>query len=544
MSLSEDLAPSGSASIAETHDHAADAAVDSSPPAAGDADSHILLRGTRRSQLGMPKYSERIRGRVRMPEPRQDGSRAYLRQLTLTTLPLLAADLLLLVFAVSVCTLLGLQWLNPADPTSRAIVWYPAIAISFVLINGVLGLYPGTRLGMVDEIRRLTISLTIVALITAARLRPGGAGWLVERLFFLTTGYGVAVLFAPMFRSMMRRLCSQTSWWGFPTLVCGHDATAFGVHQWLSDNRRLGLRPIGVVTDPRVLELDENTTDFLGAWEDARTVAAQKHAYWAVYVDSLDEGAHVTDAVEKYLGNVPHVFVVSKLTGIPDHWNRHEMDESLSGFQIDQHLQLPVPKMVKRGMDLAVASLAGFVLSPVFLALSIAVKLTSPGPVFYGHERVGRGNTRFKAWKFRTMVVDADKAIHDYLAKHPELHEEWERDHKLKHDPRVTALGKWMRKWSIDELPQIWNVLRGEMSTVGPRPIVDAEIAKYGEHFETFCNVLPGMTGLWQVCGRNDTTYEERVQLDVYYVHHWSPWLDVYLLARTVRTVLFTRGAY
>jgi lipopolysaccharide/colanic/teichoic acid biosynthesis glycosyltransferase len=142
------------------------------------------------------------------------------------------------------------------------------------------------------------------------------------------------------------------------------------------------------------------------------------------------------------------------------------------------------------------------------------------------------------------MMANADSILDDYLAEHPELRTEWDRDHKLKNDPRVTALGKWMRKWSIDELPQIWNVLSGEMSIVGPRPIVDAEIAKYGIHFEAFNSVLPGITGLWQVCGRNDTTYEERIQLDMYYVHHWSPWLDLYLLGRTVKTVLFTKGAY
>ncbi len=216
---------------------------------------------------------------------------------------------------------------------------------------------------------------------------------------------------------------------------------------------------------------------------------------------------------KQYLGNVPNVFVVSKLTGIPDHWNRHQLDEGLAGVIVEQHLQLPIHQLVKRGTDLVVAVLASLVLLPMFALLGLAIKLTSAGPIFYGHERVGRGNSRFKAWKFRTMVVNADATLQDYLAGHPELREEWMRDHKLKNDPRVTPLGKWMRKWSIDELPQILNVLAGEMSVVGPRPIVDAEIIKYGKHFRNRQNsVLPGITGLWQVCGRNDTTYDERVQ--------------------------------
>jgi Undecaprenyl-phosphate galactose phosphotransferase WbaP len=195
-------------------------------------------------------------------------------------------------------------------------------------------------------------------------------------------------------------------------------------------------------------------------------------------------------------------------------------------------------------MDLIIVTITGVLLMPLFAVLAILIKFTSHGPIFYGHQRVGLNNTRFKAWKFRTMVAGAEKAIDDYLDRHPELREEWERDHKLKDDPRVTPIGRFMRKWSIDELPQIWNVLRGEMSAVGPRPIVENEIETYGEHFDTFCSVLPGMTGLWQVCGRNDTTFDERIQLGIYYIHHWSPWLDLYLLAKTVKTVLFTKGAY
>jgi Undecaprenyl-phosphate galactose phosphotransferase WbaP len=345
----------------------------------------------------------------------------------------------------------------------------------------------------------------------------------------------------------VRKTLARTSWWGFPTLVCGNDSAALNVDQWLLNNRRLGLRPIGVIADPQALELDSQSSRYIGPWSQARSIAEQRHAYWAVLVEPEDAGHlryGVTSTIEQYLGNIPNVFVISKLTGIPDHWNRHQLDEGLAGVVVEQHLQLPIPQLVKRGMDLAIATIASVFLVPLFAVLGVAIKLTSPGPVFYGHLRVGRGNSRFKAWKFRTMVANADAALLEHLARHPELQAEWERDHKLRSDPRVTRLGKWMRKWSIDELPQILNVFAGDMSIVGPRPIVEAEIPKYGEHFETFSSVLPGITGLWQVCGRNDTTYDERVQLDMYYVHHWSPWMDLYLLVRTVKTVLFTRGAY
>ncbi len=503
------------------------------------------LRGTRRNSSMIPRQGDGIRGRVRLPEPRKDGARFYLKQLALTTLPLVLTDLLALFVTVCLCSAIGLQWVNPANPGSP-MLWFPSVALAWLLINAVMGLYPGVCLGLVDEIRRLSLSLGVVALMTLARHDLGSA-WFEERMLFMAVAYGVCVFIAPVFRSIARKSLARCSWWGFPTLVCGDDSAAFNVDQWLWDNRRLGLRPAGVVADATVLELEPNAPRYLGGWSEARRLAEERHAFWAVLVEPQDTDQMqlgMTRSVEQFLGNIPHIFLVSKITGMPDAWNRHQMDEGLAGIRVEQHLMLPIPQLVKRAMDLVISGVVGVLLAPLFLALAIATKLTSPGPVFYGHTRVGRGNTRFKAWKFRTMIANADKVLDAYLEKHPELREEWERDHKLKNDPRVTALGKWMRKWSIDELPQVWNVVVGDMSIVGPRPIVDAEIVKYGVHFEAFNSVLPGITGLWQVCGRNDTTYDERVQLDMYYVHHWSPWLDLYLLGRTVKTVLFTRGAY
>ena len=503
----------------------------------------VELRGTRRSQLAMPKHQASFKGKLQLPKPRKDGRTAYLRQLVLTSAPLMLADLAVLAFSAYTAGLLGFQWLNPVDVTSTATVWLPPVALGLLLLNAGRGLYPGTCMGVVDEIRRLSLSITIVALVTASGLRLSSQlFW--PRITFLLVAYTLCIVLAPIVRSIVRRKLANTSWWGFPTLVCGGDSAVFGVCQWLAVNRRLGLRPLGVVTNPDVLELDNDTPWYAGDWSEARDLAEKHHAYWAVLVDT--EGSHhdVTSVVEEHLGNIPQVYVVSELTGIPDPWDRHQMDEGLPGFMVEQHLLLPIPQMIKRCMDLLIVTIVGLILAPLFLFLAIAIKLTSRGPVFYAHERVGKDNSRFRAWKFRTMVSGAEEMIHEYLAEHPELRDEWERDHKLKDDPRVTPLGRFMRKWSIDELPQIWNVLVGEMSCVGPRPIVPNEIEKYGEHFEAFCSVLPGMTGMWQVCGRNDTTFDERIQLGMYYIHHWSPWLDLYLLYRTLGTVLFSKGAY
>ena len=504
---------------------------------------HVEVRGTRRRQMATLEHNQSIKNRLLLPHPRRDGSSSYLLQALLTSIPLAITDLVALLVSLKICDLIGLEWLNPLDASSLASVWLPPVILAFLLVNAAHGLYPGTRLGTVEEMRRLWLSITITTLITASSLRFDPVlFW--KKVLFLVVAYFLCMLLAPYARSRMRRLLGRTSWWGFPTLVCGNDAVVFRVCAWLADNRRLGLRPVAIATSNELTKFNSDSRWEAGSWENARDLSEKHHAYGAVFVESPQDTQHITELMEEYLGNIPHVFVVSELTGIPDHWNHHQLDEGLPGFKVEQHLLLPIPQLIKRGLDIFIATLAGLALAPLFAVLAIAIKLTSPGPIFFGHERVGRGNTRFRAWKFRTMVQGAEGMIEDYLLKHPELRDEWNRDHKLKNDPRVTKLGKFMRKWSIDELPQIWNVLAGEMSIVGPRPIVPNEIETYGTHFEAFCSVLPGMTGLWQVCGRNNTTFDVRIQLGLYYIHHRSLWLDLYLIAKTIRIVLFAKGAY
>ncbi len=198
----------------------------------------------------------------------------------------------------------------------------------------------------------------------------------------------------------------------------------------------------------------------------------------------------------------------------------------------------------KRIMDVLIALTAGVVLLPLIVTIIAAVKLTSRGSIFYGHLRVGKNNTQIRVWKFRTMVKGADVVLAERLAADRSLRVEWEQNHKLRNDPRLTPIGNFLRRSSLDELPQLWNVIKGDMSIVGPRPIIEAEIPKYAEYFADYTKVFPGITGLWQVSGRNETTYQQRVYLDSYYVNNWSPLLDLYILFRTVKAVVSARGAY
>jgi lipopolysaccharide/colanic/teichoic acid biosynthesis glycosyltransferase len=173
----------------------------------------------------------------------------------------------------------------------------------------------------------------------------------------------------------------------------------------------------------------------------------------------------------------------------------------------------------------------------------VLVKLTSRGPVLFGHRRLGEGGTPIRVYKFRSMIADAEMRLQEVLAADPPLRAEYEATYKLRDDPRVTPLGRWLRRTSLDELPQLVNVLRGDLSLVGPRPIVADEIAKYGPASATILRVRPGVTGLWQVSGRSDVDYAERVRLDMEYITHWSLWLDLRILAATLPAVLRRKGA-
>jgi Undecaprenyl-phosphate galactose phosphotransferase WbaP len=199
---------------------------------------------------------------------------------------------------------------------------------------------------------------------------------------------------------------------------------------------------------------------------------------------------------------------------------------------------------VARILDISLILLAAPYIIFAFLILAILIKLDSPGPVFYRQRRIGRFGRKFSVYKFRTMVQNADEVLKECLEKSPELKAEWLATHKLKQDPRVTRLGALLRKLSLDELPQLWNIIIGDMSMVGPRPIVDAEVEKYGKCFNLYIQVRPGLTGLWQVSGRNNTTYERRVELDEYYVRNRSLKLDLQILLKTALVVITRDGAY
>lgn len=200
---------------------------------------------------------------------------------------------------------------------------------------------------------------------------------------------------------------------------------------------------------------------------------------------------------------------------------------------------------IKRTFDIIFSIIALIIGSPIFLLVGLFIFCTSPGKIFYSHPRIGRGGKVFRCYKFRSMYPDADKRLKEILNSNPALKKEWEQNFKLKNDPRITPIGYFIRKTSLDELPQFWNVLKGDLSVVGPRPVVQEEVDKcMGAKAPKILSIRPGLTGPWQVSGRSNTCYNKRIELDEYYVDNHSLFLDLKLISKTIPAMIFTKGAY
>ena len=222
---------------------------------------------------------------------------------------------------------------------------------------------------------------------------------------------------------------------------------------------------------------------------------------------------------------------------------------SISGFNVQgRECELgynrpALQRLGKRTFDLLAAFGSLIFLCPVMFILAVLIRMQDGGPAIFAHTRIGKNGRPFKCYKFRSMVLDAQERLEILLASDPDARAEWARDQKLRNDPRVTALGRFIRKSSLDELPQLFNILKGDMSVVGPRPIIADEMVRYAGHVEDYLSVTPGVTGLWQVSGRNDVSYDERVQMDARYARTWTVAGDIWITLKTVPAVLASRGA-
>lgn len=405
------------------------------------------------------------------------------------------------------------------------------------------GLYRALQLRPAAELRVmcLTSLLTICLLTTILFAMPGASVGACICLIFSSL---VFAFVGPLYRAFVRLTAGRANWWGKRVIIVGGSRRGLLTYRWLQKHSSIGLRPVGIVEDVLSPASCQEIEGYLGQFDDLTQIAATNRVDTAV----LAMSPHFDDDTRRMISRggfgIRHWIVIPESQGMPHLWATAGEVAAQPALALQVGLLSPAALITKRICDLVVVTLGSLVFSPIIIFIALAVRLSSPGPIFYSQERIGRHGRRFRAWKFRSMIPSADKVLKELLEKDPVLRAEWEADHKLKKDPRITWIGHIIRKTSLDELPQLWNILRGEMSLVGPRPIVEAEVEKYGEYYEQYAAVTPGLTGLWQISGRNKTTYEQRIEFDAYYVRNWSLWLDAHIFFSTIRVVLLREGAF
>lgn len=419
---------------------------------------------------------------------------------------------------------------------------YLPVSVVIVCAYAFCRLYPGFGLTAIREFRAIVTTILIIYanLGFLSFIEYSGDG---RYSVVLAGAAALSVALLMSFRHLVRSALARLGWWGTQAIVIGTPRGIAGFLSLLRGDNANGIRVIGALTDWADQPFIEGVP-VLGGINAAADVAKKTGAPLAIVTPPETNGPAFDELVRTCGKYFPNLILVPKMLSTSTLWVEARSIGNQLTLEVRQNLLMRGPRLCKRVVDLAVALAAGLMLLPALCIIALAVKLSSRGPVFYGQIRIGRHRRLFRAWKFRTMVPDASAVLATYLANNPELREEWERDQKLRNDPRVTAIGRFLRRTSLDELPQLWNVIRGEMSLVGPRPIVASEVERYADAFDEYTRVLPGITGLWQVSGRSDTTYAQRVQLDTYYTHNWSPWLDLYLILRTFGVLVSGRGAY
>lgn len=471
----------------------------------------------------------------------RSGRRTHVAALS-GSLPFLFADAVAILFCSAIVVLL--RYFLGGQFTLSFYLGLGFLTLLFLLVYALLGLYPGIGLHPVTELRKIfhgtTLSFLVVATATFFMRDAEAYSRAVVIGAWAFSLFGVAFT-----RMALRHYLASQPWWGERIVIIGSYDSAVRVYETLKRNTNLGFRPLGLILvppgdecalppDPRIL----------GGLSEAAAIGSALDCRFAMIALPERSASEVAEITHRYAAGFHRVIVISDLFNLASLQVTTVDVGGYLGVEFRHRLLFRAPKLVKRSIDLIAASAGLILLSPFFLLVGVLIRLSSPGPVFYSQSRIGYGGALFRAWKFRTMCQDADQLLDAHLNSRPELREEWACEQKLKSDPRVTPIGRFLRVSSLDEFPQLWNVIKGEMSLIGPRPIVESEIEKYGRQFDLYKRVRPGISGLWQVSGRNNTTYSERVRFDDYYVRNWSVWLDLHIIARTFRVLLTREGAY
>jgi undecaprenyl-phosphate galactose phosphotransferase len=429
---------------------------------------------------------------------------------------------------------------------SARLWWLPLVIIGYLVYEG---LYT-KRHSFWRECGCLIKAVTLSYIVSMAIITLAKTGSEVSRTF-LVLSWMLTIFLLPSFRYVGKNALAKAGIYKRRVLVLGAGKTGELIASAFNNEPYMGYQIIGYLDDDphkrkKMFAANGGEVPVLGGFQDTESIMS---SYKVRNIIVAAPGLHSEKLVKmvNHLQQISEsVLVVPDLFGMPVMCAEADFffNERFLALRLNNNLASSSNILLKRAFDLVVGISILLLLMPFMFFIAAAIRLDSSGPAIFSQRRVGRGGREFTCYKFRTMVVNAQEILDTILEKNHEMCTEWERDCKLRDDPRITRIGRILRKTSLDELPQLLNVIIGRMSLVGPRPYLPGEMPRMNGFEETILNARPGITGLWQVSGRNETSFEERLQIDAWYVRNWSLWLDITLLIRTVTAVLTRRGAY
>jgi Undecaprenyl-phosphate galactose phosphotransferase WbaP len=472
---------------------------------------------------------------------RSTGSGTWLRYARLRmSLFLGAADLFSLLLAGSIALVVRMLIGGGVVSVDLYVDLIP-VALLALIVYAWRGLYPAIGIGEIEELRRLSITTTLIFLSLATFTFLTKSPPKYSRSIFILA-WMLSLGIVPLGRNFVRVILSKFQLWGEPVAVIGEGEPVMKVANFLIRNLKVGFRPLIVFSDDDVISSSLSAIQVSPIKE--MTNLCQSVPIKTVLVVTPGSDGKISRKLDHWQNVFERVVLVDVENSTHLLWISVRNLGEFIGIEIRQNLLNTWAQSYKRVIDV-VGAIIGLLFSlPIFAVVSLLIKIDSPGSVFYYQVRIGRNGKHFKMIKFRTMYRNAHALLEQYLNEFDQLKLEWEKYQKLRKDPRITRIGNILRLLSIDELPQLINVLKGDMSLVGPRPFFPEQQSIYGEAYENYVKVRPGITGMWQTYGRNQSTFAQRAQWDEYYVRNWSIWLDIFILFRTVGAVISKDGAY
>ncbi|MCC6588021.1 MAG: undecaprenyl-phosphate galactose phosphotransferase WbaP [Bryobacterales bacterium] len=435
------------------------------------------------------------------------------------------------------------QNFNPEVPQLVTQFW-PTLLLFWVLY-GAFGLYPAIGMTPVEEFRRVVLATSLVYLLLTAGMFVMKDIGTHSRGVFILAG-AISIFLVPFGRAMLCHFCSGQSWFGAPVVILGAGRTGAVVVRQLRTHRAIGLKPVACLDDDSSKWGNCEGVPVIGGLSLAQVLGRSFDIHYAILAIPSAGREQMLELIETCSSAFRNVIVVPDLFGMSTLWVASRDLGGILGLELRHNLLVPLNRATKRLLDICIGILAFLFAAPIIGLAAAWVRLASRGPAFYYQAREGEKESIVHLPKLRTMHQDAEVMLLQHLASDSDAEAEWNKFCKLKNDPRIIpGIGKLLRRTSLDELPQLWCVLKGEMSLVGPRPFPAYHNEKFPPEFRALRRrVKPGITGLWQISDRSNGDLTVQQKLDTYYIKNWSIWLDLYILSRTVRAVLFPNGAY